>query len=227
MPINIVDNFNLGNNKPIDIRMIVGVDYYYTDKESITHKYPGLRIWDADDSISYLWDGSSWVGDSLVSGGSILLNDGSAAEPTYSFISDVDTGIYRVGNNQIGVSSGGNNKLTIGGNVKINSNIELNLTSQIVGDNIYTFDFSLSNCWDIEMTNDIELDYVNPKVGFYLIQIRQDFVGNRELSFAPNRFLATEPVNIGLNPDEITLIQMCYIGDKMIVISTNTLIPIV
>lgn len=41
--------------------------------------------------------------------------DGSAAAPTYSFSSDTDTGMYRIGANQIGWSTNGTQRLTLDG----------------------------------------------------------------------------------------------------------------
>ena len=44
----------------------------------------------------------------------LLLSDGSAAAPTYSFASDPDTGIYRAGTNEIGFTAGGVELLSVG-----------------------------------------------------------------------------------------------------------------
>jgi hypothetical protein len=47
--------------------------------------------------------------------GVILGPVGSAANPTFSFSSDPDTGVYRSGTNQVGVSSGGTVRLSVDG----------------------------------------------------------------------------------------------------------------
>lgn len=63
MPIQIIDNFELGAQKPIDNRFVVGPGQFYTDKNDITHKYTGLRVWDLTSGlpgVPYVWDGSSW-----------------------------------------------------------------------------------------------------------------------------------------------------------------------
>lgn len=44
---------------------------------------------------------------------SILSGDGSAAAPAWAFTSDPDTGVYRVGTNDIGVSTGGTLRLDV------------------------------------------------------------------------------------------------------------------
>lgn len=60
MSIQIVDNFSLGLEKPIDNRFVVGNGEYYINKDSIDLKYVGLRIWDKNDDKAYVWKGSSW-----------------------------------------------------------------------------------------------------------------------------------------------------------------------
>jgi hypothetical protein len=45
--------------------------------------------------------------------------DGSAALPSIAFASDTDTGLYRVGANQLGVSTGGTQRLVIDANGQI------------------------------------------------------------------------------------------------------------
>lgn len=61
MPIQIIDNFQLGVEKPIDNRFVIGSSYYYTDKDQIQNRYPGLRIWDADDDLGYIWKDNQWI----------------------------------------------------------------------------------------------------------------------------------------------------------------------
>ncbi len=57
MPIQIIDNFDLGASKPIDNRIVVGSQSFYTNKDNITHKYPGMRVWDLDLNIPFVWTG--------------------------------------------------------------------------------------------------------------------------------------------------------------------------
>tara|TARA_R110000803_G_scaffold160536_1_gene224448 strand:+ start:990 stop:3191 length:2202 start_codon:yes stop_codon:yes gene_type:complete len=50
----------------------------------------------------------------------LLLSNGTAGAPTYSFASDPDTGMYRQGNNEIGFSTGGTENLRLtGANVRL------------------------------------------------------------------------------------------------------------
>jgi hypothetical protein len=46
-------------------------------------------------------------------GGTVSLNDGSAASPSLNFTNDTNTGLYRVGSDQLGLAAGGTNQVTI------------------------------------------------------------------------------------------------------------------
>jgi hypothetical protein len=67
MPIQIIDNFNLTLSKPIDNRFVVGSQSFYTTKDSIGYKYPGMRIWDLNDGIPYVWTGTTFSSENSVS----------------------------------------------------------------------------------------------------------------------------------------------------------------
>jgi len=61
-------------------------------------------------------DGSSNIGVDETITGELLLSDGSASSPSYSFVSDIDLGFYRVGANTMGISSNGSKRFSIGYN---------------------------------------------------------------------------------------------------------------
>lgn len=67
MSIQIIDNFNISVSKPIDDRFVVGPQSFYTDKNDIPYKYIGLRVWDLNDGVPYVWDGSTWTSENSVS----------------------------------------------------------------------------------------------------------------------------------------------------------------
>jgi hypothetical protein len=67
MAIQIIDNFNLSVAKPIDDRFVVGSQSFYTDKNNIPYKYLGLRVWDLNDGIPYVWNGSTWTSENSIS----------------------------------------------------------------------------------------------------------------------------------------------------------------
>lgn len=73
MSIIIIDNFQVDISNPIDNRFVVGSQSitsgpstvyptpFYKYKEDIVYKYPGLRIWDFNDNVPYVWDGTQWI----------------------------------------------------------------------------------------------------------------------------------------------------------------------
>lgn len=84
MPIQIIDNFELTSDRPIDNRLVVGTNSFYTNKDDITNKYSGMRIWELPGSnltgggtnstaigLGYVWTGTSWGSENTtaISGG--------------------------------------------------------------------------------------------------------------------------------------------------------------
>ena len=74
-------------------------------------------IWSAvNDAISFTTAGTNRITLNTVSFANTLpfyAADGTEAAPTYSFTSDTNTGIYRVGADSFGISTGGTNRLTL------------------------------------------------------------------------------------------------------------------
>lgn len=74
-------------------------------------------IWSAvNDAISFTTAGTNRMTLNTVSFANTLpfyAADGTEAAPTYSFTSDTNTGIYRVGADSFGISTGGTNRLTL------------------------------------------------------------------------------------------------------------------
>lgn len=66
MAIYLTENFHLNSNQPFDVRMVVGSQSYYLDKDDIVasgYIYPGLRIWDFNTGTigtPYVWTGTEW-----------------------------------------------------------------------------------------------------------------------------------------------------------------------
>lgn len=78
MTINI-DGFQINANKPIDSRFVVGATAYgsnpapfYANRNLIVYKYPGLRIWDFNDNVPYVWNGTQWINENTT--GAIVQN---------------------------------------------------------------------------------------------------------------------------------------------------------
>jgi hypothetical protein len=65
---------------------------------------------------SYCWTSSGCTHTLTVPTSSSTFADGTAAAPSITFTSDVDTGIYRIGSNSLGITQGGNARLQIDAN---------------------------------------------------------------------------------------------------------------
>ncbi|MBD3365732.1 MerR family transcriptional regulator [candidate division WWE3 bacterium] len=63
-------------------------------------------------SSSYKWNNLYLAGDINLSG-ELLLADGTAALPSLAFSSDANTGLYRLGDDQLGFSTGGSSRVVI------------------------------------------------------------------------------------------------------------------
>lgn len=135
MPIQIIDNFELTSAKPIDNRLVVGPNSFYTNKDDITNKYNGLRIWELPGSnigggltnstpsgVSYVWTGSAWISENTtgISGGG-----DSGRVPYFNSSNSIQSSnIYYNGTNVgIGISAEtglGSSKLVVDGSIKSN-----------------------------------------------------------------------------------------------------------
>jgi hypothetical protein len=121
MAIQIIDNFNLSVAKPIDDRFVVGSQSFYTDKNNIPYKYTGLRIWDLNDGVPYVWNGSTWASENSVSvSGSGNVNYvpkfiGSGVSNTIG-----ESCIY-ISGSRVGIN---NNSITAGYNLDVNGGIK-------------------------------------------------------------------------------------------------------
>ena len=60
MAIQIVDNFQVNIAESIDNRLVVGPSQFYTDRDSLPYKYAGMRVWDLNVNIPYVWDGATF-----------------------------------------------------------------------------------------------------------------------------------------------------------------------
>jgi len=101
MPIKVIDNFEVNVTKPIDNRFVVGPQSFYTNRDSIPYKYSGLRIWDLNDSLPYVWTGATWsnetaAGTVIGSGSSGYLTKFVGSSPTSTI---GDSTIFESGGN--------------------------------------------------------------------------------------------------------------------------------
>jgi hypothetical protein len=120
MPIQILDNFEVNVAKPIDNRFVVGSQSFYTNKEQIPYRYPGLRIWDLNDNFPYIWTGVTWSNENqsgtvIGSGTNGRLPKFFGSSPTSNV---VDSQIFDNGIN-VGINiSSPTDKLHVSGNIR-------------------------------------------------------------------------------------------------------------
>jgi len=60
-------------------------------------------------NVTYMWDSTRWtiIGQGTTAVGPLTMPDGTAAAPGLAFTLDPDTGFYRIGANDMGISTGG------------------------------------------------------------------------------------------------------------------------
>jgi hypothetical protein len=137
MSIQLIDNFELNVQKPIDNRFVVGgTSSFYATRYEIVNAYHGLRIWDLNDGQPYVYDGSTWSSEATLT--TIQGNGTANYLPKFNTSNSIeDSVIYQnSGNIIIGTTSIGSPsaKLVVDGNIKANSGYYyygsgLNLTS--------------------------------------------------------------------------------------------------
>jgi hypothetical protein len=89
----------------------------------------------------------------------------------------------------------------------------------------YSMDMALSNVFNLTLTGNTTLDYTNAGEGSYVLLIKQDGTGNRQLTLAGGgKFIGATAVSIGTASNAKSLIQMMYIGTQSIVASQRNLI---
>jgi len=124
MPIQLIDNFELNVQKPIDNRFVVGgTSSFYATRFDIVNAYHGLRIWDLNDGQPYVYDGSTWSSEATLT--TIQGNGTANYLPKFNTSNSIeDSIIYQnSGNIIIGTTSIGSPsaKLVVDGNIKANS----------------------------------------------------------------------------------------------------------
>jgi hypothetical protein len=124
MPTQIIENFDLTTAKPLDSRFVVGPTSFYVNKDDINYKYSGLRVWDLNDNLPYVWTGTTWSNEN--SSGTVIVQGGGAtsgyipkfvgASPTNILIDSI---IFDDGVNKIGIGTiTPTERLEVAGNIK-------------------------------------------------------------------------------------------------------------
>jgi hypothetical protein len=123
MPIQLIDNFELNVQKPIDNRFVVGVTYSltyggYSTRYDIVNPYEGLRIWDLNDSQPYVFNGTTWSSEASLT---TIQGTGTANYvPLFNTSNSiVNSSIYETsGNILIGTTSVTSGKLQVNGAIR-------------------------------------------------------------------------------------------------------------
>ena len=123
MPIQIIDNFELNVQKPIDNRFVVGgTSSFYNTRFAIVNPYNGLRIWDLNDNQPYVYNGSTWSSEASLT---TLQGTGTANYlPKFNTSNSVENSVVyqNSGNIIIGTTSGSpSDRLVVDGNIRANS----------------------------------------------------------------------------------------------------------
>lgn len=90
-------------------------------------------------------------------GGTFGLANGTAALPSLYFASDPDTGIYRVGANRLGITSGGMVTLAIDGHLTFGTGVTIKAQDGSAALPVYTFDADLDTGMFRAGANDVRL----------------------------------------------------------------------
>ena len=182
MPVKIVDNFQVNINNPIDNRFVVGSQSvpsgglyptpFYSYKDDILYKYPGLRIWDFNDNIPYVWTGSTWSNEN--STGASVQNSGGFQNYVTKFLdnttvltkSNIFDNISNVG---IGVTQSILSSITINNTpgLHVAGNIQTNNGFYGDGSNINNIDANkiVSGFLDLDR---ISIQGTNPGIVYFL-----------------------------------------------------------
>jgi hypothetical protein len=124
MPIQLIDNFELNVQKPIDNRFVVGgTSSFYATRYDIVNAYHGLRIWDLNDGQPYVYDGATWSSEATLT---TIQGTGTANYlPKFNTSNSIENSVIyqNSGNIIIGTTSIGSPsaKLVVDGNIKANS----------------------------------------------------------------------------------------------------------
>lgn len=125
MPIQLIDNFELNVQKPIDNRFVVGgTSSFYPTRFDIVNAYNGLRIWDLNDNQGYVYNGLTWSSEAsltTIQGSGITNYLAKFSTPNSLDESSIyeNSGVIIIGTNSI--PSTNISKLIVEGSIKVNS----------------------------------------------------------------------------------------------------------
>ena len=170
MAIIIVDNFQVDINNPIDNRFVVGSQSipsggtyptpFYAYRNDIVYKYPGLRIWDFNDNVPYVWDGTQWINENT----------------TGALVQNAATG--NTGYKDYVVKFANNQTLLTKSNIFDNgTNVGIGLTGSAMAPNTTTYPIAARN-------NGLHVDGHIRTNGYFIGKIYADYIVDGSLNLA-------------------------------------------
>ena len=131
MAIPIIDNFKLNSNLPIETRIVASNS---TARDAIEYKYDGLKVFDLDTRITWIWNQNKYLITSVTSSSWDDESDGNiTGQGTYNYIPKWDstgvgltnssiitspTSIYEI-NQKIGIGGSSNESLQVNSNYSL------------------------------------------------------------------------------------------------------------
>jgi hypothetical protein len=133
----------------------------------------------------------------------------------FSFVKVISNGSNWLvaGLDNVSYSVSGGLSLTdlISSNVKAKT-FELTQPSSINSTSTTTLDLSTGNVLQVVLTGNTTLAFTNPKIGTYIIKIKQDATGNRTLNFPTIKWSDAAVPTITTTPNAVDLITLIYDG---------------
>jgi hypothetical protein len=155
----LIDNFEVNTAKPIDNRFVVGAGEFYETKNSITHKYEGLRVWDKDASNSFYWDGDEWVEENQSTG---FVNGTPNRLALFSSANTVSNSVVYQNNGNIGINIPNPSRtLDVNGEVNVRQRLYIDSEIRHIGDGDTIIRFPANDTIEMVTNNAIRFR-VNP-----------------------------------------------------------------
>lgn len=155
----LIDNFQVNTAKPIDNRFVVGTGEYYETKNSITHKYEGLRVWDKDVSNSFYWDGDEWIEENQSTG---FVSGTPNRLALFSSANEVSNSVVYQNNGNIGINvSNPSRTLDVNGELNVRQRLYIDSEIRHIGDGDTMIRFPNNDTIEM-MTNSAVRFRVNP-----------------------------------------------------------------
>lgn len=180
-----------------------------------------------DDPLLELWNGPSEAARVLRvnEDGQVQLAAGTVGAPALAFELDKDTGLYRVGPDQLGIAVGGvkvveadADGVSVDGELRVDGQGYINRLDRGNVSGSVTIDWSQSAVQRIRLTGSVTLTLSNPRAGaVYLLEVEQGTAGTASLSWPtstrwPNAESSTSAGAVSTTQGRRDLFTLYYSG---------------